>query len=264
MSKLRGTALANSRNELIGVLARTDAILASFEPQGGALNLTTIVKRTGLPKATAHRLLMELQRLRLVERANDQSFQLGGRLFELGMLASIGRGLIEIASPFLQDLHARTNETVHLGVREGSEVVYIAKVGGHHQDRIPSRLGGRMPLHCTAIGKVLLAFGHRESTTLILQGDLVRRTPHTVTAPGLLAKQLGTATTEGVAYEHEESMVGIACVAAPILDIADEVVAAVSVAGHVSRFQPKVHANLVRVIAQHISSALAARHTRVG
>ncbi len=86
--------------------------------------------------------------------------------------------------PFLQDLYERTHETVHLAVREGHEVVYIAKIGGHRQARSPSRTGGRMPLHCTAINKALLAHGEPALRLEVLAGPLERRTPHTIAAPG--------------------------------------------------------------------------------
>ena len=94
-----------------------------------------------------------------------------------------------------------------------------------------------MPLSCTAIGKVLLAFGPDDVVAEVLAAGLPRRTPRSIVAPGVLRRQLATIRARGVAYEHEESTVGLNCVAAPVLDAADEVVAAVSVAGPVTRFR---------------------------
>jgi DNA-binding IclR family transcriptional regulator len=162
--------------------------------------------------------------------------------------------------PFLQDLYERTHETVHLGVREGHEVVYIAKIGGHRQAKAPSRTGGRMPMHCTAIGKVLLAHAGEDEQAAVLTGPLERRTPHTVIAPGILRRQLSTAVETGVAYEREESTPGLLCVAAPVLKPDGRtVVAAISVTGPVGRFRPEAHETAVRAAATALGSTLARR-----
>ncbi|WP_406502799.1 IclR family transcriptional regulator [Streptomyces sp. NBC_01602] len=162
--------------------------------------------------------------------------------------------------PFLQDLYERTHETVHLGVLEGHEVVYVAKIGGHRQAKAPSRTGGRMPVHCTAIGKVLLAHAGEDEQVAVLTAPLERRTPHTVIAPGLLRRQLVKAVETGVAYEREESTPGLLCVAAPVLPPDGRTaVAAISVTGPVGRFRPESHANAIRAAATALGSALARR-----
>src|SRR5699024_11736154 len=127
--------------------------------------------------------------------------RLSGGLFELGMRASVERGLLELAMPCLQDPYERTHETVHLGVLDGHEVVYVAKIGGHRQASAPSRTGGRMPLHCTAIGKALLAHSGADLRAAVLSAPLERRTARTIVAPGLLAGQLDTVREQGVSYE---------------------------------------------------------------
>ena len=132
------------------------AILNSFTLDRATLTFADLQQATGLSKATLHRLLGDLLAARLLDRV-DGRYRLSKLVFELGMRASVERSLLEVALPFLEDLYERTHETVHLGVREGDEVLYIAKVGGHQQAKSPSRIGGRMPLHATAIGKVLLA-----------------------------------------------------------------------------------------------------------
>ena len=138
------------------VLAKVMAVLHSFVADDRAVSLAELARRTGLPKGTLHRVCADLVTAKLLERASD-GYRLGGHLFELGMRASVERGLVDVATPFMEDLYELTHETVHLGVREGSEVMYIAKIGGHRQAATPSKVGGRLPLHCTAIGKVLLA-----------------------------------------------------------------------------------------------------------
>lgn len=240
------------------VLGKATRVLYAFTAEDQGLSFAELQRRTGLPKATLHRVAGDLVRAKWLERL-DGDYHLGGRLFELGMLASLERTLLEVATPFLEDLYERTHETVHLGVREGAEVVYVAKVAGHRQVRSPTRIGGRMPVHSTALGKALLAHAGEEVRVAVLSGPLQRLTARTITAPGRLRQQLDRVVESGVAFEFEESAPGIVCVAAPILDRDDRPVAAVSVAGSVTRFQPTGHAATVRAAAAGISATLARR-----
>lgn len=245
--------------DLDTVLGKAVALLRAFGPEDRLLPLAELVRRTGLPKGTVHRIAGDLVHHRLLEKT-AHGYRLAGGLFELGMRAATERTLLEVAMPFLQDLYERTHETVHLGVRDGAEVVYVAKIGGHRQARSPSRTGGRMPMHCTAIGKVLLAHAEPSVRATVLSGPLERRTPHTVVAPGLLEQQLERALETGLAFEREESTPGLLCVAAPVLDTdGATALAAISVTGPVGRFRPEAHHNAVRAAATALASTLARR-----
>jgi DNA-binding IclR family transcriptional regulator len=243
------------------VLGKAVMILRSFSAEDRSLPLNVLVRRTGLHKATVHRLCTALVEHKLLDKSGD-GYRLSGGLFELGMRASVERSLLEMAMPFLLDLAERTRETVHLGVREGHEVVYVAKVGGHRQVRSPSRVGGRMPLHCTAIGKVLLAHSDEQVQDAFLATRLTKRTPRTVVGPGLLRDQLESAVTTGVAFEREESQLGITCVAAVVLGADDAPLAAISLAGPTSRFRPEAHVVTLRSAAALLSVALGRREAR--
>lgn len=241
------------------VIGKVVLILRAFAIDDHDLSLAELVRRTGLHKASVYRLAGELTAVRLLDRSTG-GYRLAGGLFELGMRASAERSLLEIAMPFLQDLYERTHETVHLGVLDGREVVYVAKIGGHRQADAPSRAGGRMPLHCTGIGKALLAHTAISLRREILRAPLNRWTPRTVIAPGLLARQLDSIVEAGVAFEYEESAVGIACVAAPVLDVTtNAAVAAISVTGPVTRFRPDAHTAAIRAAAIGIASTLDRR-----
>ncbi len=241
------------------VLGKAVAILRAFGADDRLLPLAELVRRTGMPKATVHRVAAELVQHRLLEKT-PHGYRLAGGLFELGMRAATERTLLEVAMPFLQDLYERTHETVHLGVRDGREVVYVAKIGGHRQARSPSRAGGRMPMHCTALGKVLLAHADPSVQASVLGGPLERRTPHTVVAPGLLEQQLARILDTGVGFEREESTPGLLCVAAPVLDTdGSSALAAISVTGPVGRFRPEAHQNAVRAAATALASTLSRR-----
>ncbi|MCS7476791.1 IclR family transcriptional regulator [Umezawaea endophytica] len=240
------------------VIGKVVLILRAFTVDRTTLTFSQLHTRTGLPKATLHRVAGDLVHSGLLDRV-DGRYRLSGLVFELGMRASVERELLEVALPFLEELREKTRETVHLGVREGTEVVYVAKVGGHRQAASPSRLGGRMPLHATAIGKVLLAHAPAEVRDRVLGAIRTRLAPRTITNVDVLRTQLDAVLEKAVAFEHEESAVGIACVACPVFDAHDTVVGAVSVTGPVTRFHPASHVSAVRAAAAGITAALARR-----
>jgi IclR family transcriptional regulator, acetate operon repressor len=237
------------------VLGRTMALLTAFRPGDTELTLAELCRRTGIPKPTAHRLLGELATWNVVERTPG-GVRLGMALFELGQLAPAQRGLREAAAPFLADLFEATHETVHLAVPDGTEVVYVEKLTPRRGPQIGSRVGGRMPAYCTGVGKALLAFGPPERLAEVVAAGLVRRTPRTVVAPGLLAEDLARVRERGVAEEHEESTVGIACVAAPVRDGGPHAVAAISITGWAHRLDTARLAPAVRTAALGLSRVL--------
>lgn len=239
------------------VLGKVMAALEAFSIDDGVLSLAEIGRRTGIAKGTLHRVLTDLVAVRLLERT-ELGYRLGGYLFELGMRASVERSLLEVAIPFLEELNARINETVHLGILDGTEVVYLTKIGGRRQASAPSRIGGRMPVHCTAIGKMLLATTDRSLRDRVLADPLPAHTPRTIVLPGTLRGQLDRIAEQGVAYEFEESAPGVVCVAAPVRE-ADHVVAAISIAGPSHRFHPESHAAAVRAAADGIGATLTRR-----
>src|SRR3954451_11599922 len=171
------------------VLGKTMQVLLAFTVEETQLGFTALRDRTGPSKATLHRLLGDLVEARLLEKTTD-GYRLSRLVFELGMRASVERTLLEVATPFLEDLYERTHETVHLGVREGHEVVYVAKMGGHRQAAAPSRVGGRMPMHATAIGKALLAWSPAHVQEEVFAERLRRCSPRTIVNRTVLRRQL--------------------------------------------------------------------------
>ena len=240
------------------VIGRALTLLTAFRAGDEELSLVELNRRTGIPKPTAHRLLGELAGWGVVERV-DGGWRLGMTLFELGQRAPGQRGLREAAAPFLSDLFQATHETVHLAVPDGIEVVYDEKLTTRGAPVVGSRVGGRMPAYCTGVGKVLLAFGPPERLADVVAAGLVRRTPRTVIAPGLLADELARIREQGTAVEHEESTVGIACVAAPVLDGGAHAVAAISITGWANRLDTGRLGPAVRTAALGLSRVLRSR-----
>ncbi|MFD9124696.1 IclR family transcriptional regulator [Kitasatospora sp. NPDC059571] len=236
------------------MLEKAAFILECFIPHGGSYRLSELAARTGLPKPTVHRLAADLVRLGWLERSGAE-YRLGTKLFELGSLVPRRRDLREVALPFLQDLFEATRETVHLGVREGMEVVYLERIHGHEALRLPSRIGGSLPLSCTGVGKALLAFSGAELTEELLSRPLPSLTPHSITDPARLRMALEKTQVSGLAYEEQEAALGVSCIAAPVF-AGDAAVAALSVAVPLSRFRPAQLAPAVRTAALGLSRAL--------
>ncbi|NBM14518.1 IclR family transcriptional regulator [Streptomyces sp. GC420] len=237
------------------MLDKAAAILDCFRPDGGAYRLAELAERTGFSKTTTHRLSADLVRLGFLER-EGVGYRLGGRLFELGTLVPRRHGLRETALPFVQDLYEATHETVHLGVLEDHDVVYLERVHGHDPLPLPSRVGGRLPLHCTGVGKALLAFSGPELTELVLAEPLTGLTPYSITNPDRLRTAVEQVQASGLAYEEQEATLGVCCIAAPVFDGGGTAVAALSVAVPRARFRPAQLAPAVRTAALGLSRTL--------
>lgn len=227
------------------VIDRISLVLDAFEGPG-RLSLAQVVRRTGLPRSSAHRMLERLVQLRWLRR-HGRDYELGMRLVELGSLAVHQDRLHRAAQPFLHELHRATGLVVHLAVLDGADVIYLEKIAGGFGAAVPTRVGGRQPAHCTAAGKALLAFADIVDTDL-----LTRKTKYSISSPRHLVEELAAIRGRGVAYERAESLAGFGCVAAPIGD-SGEPIAAVSVCGPLDRmaFDHRL-AGPVRTTALHI------------
>ncbi|MBM9464204.1 IclR family transcriptional regulator [Aeromicrobium sp. YIM 150415] len=236
------------------MLEKSLRILQAFRAGDQKLRLNDLVERTGMPKSTVHRLARLLIEHQLIAVDGD-GYELGIGLFELSGLVPINRGLRETALPFLQDLFLSTQETVHLGVRDGLDVVYVEKIHGHSDLGLPSRIGGRMPLTCTGVGKALLAFSNEQVRQSVLARPLRRITPKSNTDLVALGRELAEIRATGFAFEREEATLGRACVAAPVL-VRGEAVAAISVSVPVTQYRVPPLAAAVKTAALGLARRL--------
>ncbi len=209
-----------------GPVARALAILAAFESTPGPLSVGRIVEQTGLPVSTAYRLVHELQEWGVLDRTADGSYQVGMRIWELGQQA--GRRLRDRAHPFMQDLFDTTHENVHLAVREGTEALYVDKLYGSRRVPLASRIGSRLPLHPTAVGRILLANQPSWFREAYLERELEHPTPKTQTEAATLAKELALVREQGHAVTIDEMRLGACSIAVPISH-GGQVVAAVGI-----------------------------------
>ncbi|MDO5683196.1 MAG: IclR family transcriptional regulator [Propionibacteriaceae bacterium] len=236
------------------------SLLGAFgKDASSGVGVSELARRTELSKSTAFRLLAVLEKNGAVERAGS-NYRLGPLLNELTAPVTVPEveELRDILTPFLAHLYERTRQTVHLAVLEGTHVVYLNKLHGLHHVPSPSRIGGRLPAFCTAVGKILLCY-NQTLVDEVLAEELPQWTPYTVTDPEELRKQLLDAKTRGFAFEREETMRGLSCIAAPVLSVTGTPVAALSVSAPTGRFDPNAELHAVREVCAKASQAYAAR-----
>lgn len=240
------------------VAARVLDVLGAFSAAHPRLTLTELASRAGLPLSTAHRLVGELTAWGALERGPDNRYRIGLRLWEVGVLAPRSLGLRETAMPFLEDLYEVTRENVQLAVLDGTEVVYVERLSGRQAVHVLTRVGGRLPLHATGVGLVLLAHADPELRERVLAGPLRRYTPRTVCDPARLRRMLADVRTTGVAISDGQIELVALSVAAPVRGPSGEVIAALSVVVPSAGTNPHTYVPVVRAAARGVSRALAA------
>lgn len=232
------------------------ALLDALGAGSPSLGVSELARRVELPKSTAFRLLACLEQAGYVDRLGTE-YRLGQRLFELGNQIAHCRpsGLRDIALPYMSDLQERSQQTVHLAVLDGVDVLYLEKLFGHRATRAPSHVGRRVPAACCGLGKAMLAYSSPALVNEVLSAGLERRTPYTISMSRLFLAELAEIRRVGVAFDREEAVLGLTCVAAPILKDGSAV-AAVSVTGPTSSFDPTNLASRIRQAAAAISQDL--------
>lgn len=234
-------------------------ILDAFTPDVPEMSVRELSRRSRVARSTAHRLAGELAEWGALERTASGGFRLGVKLFELGTRAPTSVSLREAALPYAHHLHAVTRLTVNVAVRDGAEILYLEKITSRTL-RVPhSRLGGRLAAHATALGKAILAFSPPDVVDAILTGELPSLTSKTLTDPAILRRELAGVRERRVAYDVEESQLGLFCVAAPILDAANRAIGAISVTGATALDQAERFAPAVQTTALAASGAIAPR-----
>jgi DNA-binding IclR family transcriptional regulator len=203
-------------------------IFEAFTPDDTVLSVTQIAHRARLHPATASRLVAELEAHGLLAREPDRRVRVGVRMWELALRASPALGLREAAMPAMEDAHAVLGHHVQLGVLDGAEVLFLERLSAPGAVINYTRIAGRLPLHVSSSGHVLLAFGARDLQEQILARPLVRYTTHTLTDPAALRVALAEVRRQGFAclpgHVHEDAL-GIAV---PVRDGNGAVIAALA------------------------------------
>jgi DNA-binding IclR family transcriptional regulator len=197
------------------VTSRALGLLDAFDSASPRLSLSEIAERSGTPLATAHRLLAELADWGALVRRPDGRYEIGRKLWDLGLLAPVQLELRQVAAPFLLDLHTTIRDTVHLAVRDGLSALYVDRISGRDSVPVVSQVGSRLPLHATGVGKVLLAAAPDDVLEQALR-SLTAQTRHTVTDPGRLRRELADVRRRHYARTSEEMSSGAASLAVPV------------------------------------------------
>jgi DNA-binding IclR family transcriptional regulator len=239
------------------VLNKSFAILKALQSAETGLTRAQLSRRTGLPMTTVHRLATELRANGALELTEGGNYRIGPWLWELGTLAAQRVLLREIAIPYMEDLYEATHENVQLAVLDGHDALYLERIHGPRSLPILTRVGGRLPLHATGVGKALLAYAPPEFAEEVIGRGLQRMTPNTITDPELLRRDLAEVRRRGFAVTREEMTLRAVSVAAPIRGPDDEVIAAVSLVvnargADVSRLAPAVQ-TVARSLSRRVS-----------
>ena len=237
------------------VVDRALRLLAAFEGRGEALSLAQLSARTGLPSATALRLTRRLVAWGALERTGDGEYTIGLRLLEVASLAPRGHGVRATALPFMEDLHHATGEHVILAVRDGREAVLVERLSAHRAGQVLFRVGGRMPLHATGVGLVLLAFGQRDLQEEVLAGDLTLPDGQRSLSAGELRRTIARVRRERVAVASLSQPEPMSSVAAPVYDGRGTVIAALSVVAPTASLQPPAVSAAVIAVARAMTRA---------
>ncbi|MEV0276902.1 IclR family transcriptional regulator C-terminal domain-containing protein [Streptomyces sp. NPDC050610] len=230
-----GAAKAELGAEYLQSLARGLAVLRALGERPGGMSLARVAEATGLPRATARRALLSLERLGYAA-SRDRLFRPLPRVLELGYAQLSGLGFTDVVQPHLESLAARVRESASMAVLDGDDIRYIARVPTYRIMSVNIRVGTRFPAYATSMGRVLLAgLPADERAARLVRAEPRPLTPHTVTDPRALARILDAAADGGHALVDEELEEGLRSVAVPVRDGSGRVVAALNVSTHAGR-----------------------------
>jgi IclR family transcriptional regulator, KDG regulon repressor len=246
-------------SEQLTSVARTLAVMEAFTYAEPVMGVSELARKLGMSKSSVHRALSTLLEGGYVMKTPDDRYRLGWKLHELGERVVSGLRLHEVAHEPLEQLRHATSETVHLAVRDGSDVVYIERFESPGMLRMFRRVGRRIPAHCSSAGKCLLAHATDEHVEEVIAFGLPRVAPRTITSPEIFRSVLGQIRVDGYVISVEENEKGIASIGAPVFSRDGTCIAAVSLVGPMSRLHGSSLDSLVRQVRKcsgRISSLL--------
>ena len=226
-----------NRENMVKSVSRALDIIRLISIKKGGLGVTEIANQMDINKSSVYRILSTLVQYGYVEQdKGTERYKLGFQFLEISSRLLESIDLSTEAKPFLQELEKETNEVIHLVVYDQGEVVYIEKLDGNEALRMHSKVGKRAPMHCTSVGKAILA--HLPSAyvkEIIERKGLPIHTENTITDKNIFLKELSDVRKKGFALDLQENEYGITCIAVPIFDHLSKVAAAVSISGPTMR-----------------------------
>jgi DNA-binding IclR family transcriptional regulator len=244
-----------------------DKALTVLEALAEHSRLTDIAAASGLPKSTVHRILQSLIGWGFAFADGNGGYLPGPRILTLAGRVMSRFDPAQHARAALRDLRDRTGMTVHFAIRSGDEVVYVDKIEGRRPYQMKSRVGMGVPLHTTAIGKVVLAHLPEDETAEIIgRAGLTAVTRRSITDPAVLRRQLAEAATGGYAVDDGENDAGISCIGAPVFDHTATVMGGISISALSFELDLDSEALVAEVTsaARAVSEALGSPPSRLG
>ncbi len=222
-----------------------------FSKKNRELGVTEIAQELGMYKSTVHRILTTMENRGFLQKnPKNNKYWIGLKIFSLGMYYSKNIKFRDIARPFAQKLADKYMETVHIAVidfdkEEGPEVVVVDKIQKAQFLSMTPPIGSSSPAHCSAMGKVLLSYSKPSILKEIIKRPLKKYTDNTITSVERLLEELSIVRKCGYAIDDEELEIGLTCVAAPIFDFDNEVVASISLSGPTPRLKPRIEKEII-------------------
>ena len=225
---------SNSKDRyLINSILRASNVLRCFLGEKSHFKISEIARQLKLDRSTTYRILLSLEKCGLVEKDQKTGeYSLGLSIFEIGNTYLRRMDFPKLSKPIMTELALTVQETVHLAVLSGTEIVYVDKVDSPRTLGVMSKIGQRAPVYCTALGKVLLAFQpENEQSRIIRKIRLTPLTPRTITSKEKLVEELKAIRKQGYSLDHREIEGEVECIGAPIRDHLGNVIAALSISG---------------------------------
>lgn len=248
------------RENVVKSVSRALDIIAIVGMKKGGLGVTEIANQIDINKSSVFRTLSTLVQYGYIEQDSETGkYKLGYKFLDISSKLLESIDLRTEAKPFLQELENKTNEVIHLVVYDQGEVVYIEKLEGNETLRTHSKVGKRAPMHCTSVGKAILAhLPEKDVLTIMERKGMPFHTAHTFTKIEVLLEELNQVRNRGYSLDLEENEYGITCIAAPVFDHQGNAVAAVSISGPTTRMT-KERLNQLGPIMIQTSQQLSAR-----
>lgn len=237
------------------MVARVALVLRAFDQEHDSLTISELAAKTGLPIGTTHRIVGDLVAERLLDR-DGADYSIGTGLWEVGELSSVSLRFRETTLPFLLSLYEATGENVHLAILDGFEALYVARMVGPRSVPTISRMGGRLPLHTTGVGKALLAFQDESFLAEFFARPLVTPTRHSLGTETAVRAQLKEIRATGFSSTRQEMTLGNAVLAVPVFVGDGPPFAAVSLVTHLARADESRNVPLLKASAAEIGAAL--------
>jgi DNA-binding IclR family transcriptional regulator len=224
---------------MLQTIQKAGELLALFDREHADWGVREVAVKLKMAKSSTHDLMASLAQLGFLNKTADNRYRLGWRLVTLSETLLATTELLKEARPVMEELAAQYQETIHLAVLDGTQAVYVDKLEGKQAVRVElTSLGARLYAHCSALGKVLLAYSSEEDVKRIIRtAGLPSFTPNTITDEDELSQALAKIRKQGYAYDLEEILLDLCCVGAPIYNYTGQVIAAISMSLPAFRFR---------------------------